>query len=71
MFKRLTMFSVACCLTFMSFTVLAQGKKTVVVDPAKTGPDYAIQGEYVGTLPGLIYSSCTPPSPLGVPSENQ
>ena len=53
MFKRFTTLSVACCLTFMSFTVLAQGKKTVVVDPAKTGPDYAVQGEYVGALPGL------------------
>ena len=29
MYKRLTMFSVACCLTFMSYTVSAQGKKTV------------------------------------------
>ena len=53
MFKRFTIFSVTCCLTFMSFMVLAQGKKTVVVDPAKTGPDYAIQGEYVGMNRGI------------------
>ena len=53
MFNRFTIVSMACCLAFMSHTVLAQGKKVVVVDPAKTGPDYAIQGEYVGTLPDL------------------
>ncbi|MFP6620504.1 MAG: DUF1080 domain-containing protein [Pirellulaceae bacterium] len=53
MSKYFVFLALACVTGFTCLTAVAQQKKVVVVDPTKTGPDYAVQGEYVGTLPDL------------------
>ena len=53
MSKYFVFLGLACVTGFTCLTAVAQQKKVVVVDPAKAGPDYAVQGEYVGTLPDL------------------
>ena len=53
MSKYFVFLGLACLTGFTCLTAAAQQKKVVVVDPAKAGADYAVQGEYVGTLPDL------------------
>lgn len=50
MFKRFTTLTVACSLVLAGASLSAQQKKVVTIDPAKVGPDYAVQGEYVGEI---------------------